>query len=157
MWLHSFLHLCYIKHPYHIILQRNPFFKSSLQQAINTSLILAHKYPLQKTPKTQSIRGCTPSVRRKSWVKKKVMQAHFLAGKPVILTLIVALLLQTAFVLCGFPTTLTLERGYPHNHHHVELSELKYRDGLRHPRILQSVASVVDFPVQGTYDPFRVG
>ncbi|KAJ0623529.1 putative nepenthesin [Helianthus annuus] len=89
------------------------------------------------------------------------MQAHFLAGKPVILTIsatVITVLLQTAFVLCGFPTTLTLERAFPTNHH-VELSELKDRDSLRHPRILQqaSVASVVDFPVQGTYDPYRVG
>ncbi|KAI7748011.1 hypothetical protein M8C21_028875, partial [Ambrosia artemisiifolia] len=66
----------------------------------------------------------------------------------------------TVFFVCGFPTTLTLERAFPTNHV-VELSELKDRDSLRHPRILQqqqsSVASVVDFSVQGTYDPYRVG
>ncbi|KAF5783635.1 putative nepenthesin [Helianthus annuus] len=95
------------------------------------------------------------------------MQAYFLAGNPVILIItgaIVAVLLQTAFVVCGFPTILTLERGFAVNHV-VELSELKDRDSVRHPRILQqqqqqqqaSVGSVVDFPVQGTYDPFRVG
>ncbi|KAI3826436.1 hypothetical protein L1987_00484 [Smallanthus sonchifolius] len=89
------------------------------------------------------------------------MRAYFLAGNPVILTIsgtAIAVLLQTAFVLCGFPTTLTLERAFPTNHV-VELSELRDRDGLRHPRILQqqaSVTSVVDFPVQGTYDPYRV-
>ncbi|GKB88147.1 aspartic proteinase-like protein 2 [Tanacetum coccineum] len=61
----------------------------------------------------------------------------------------------------GFPTTLRLERGFPVDNV-VELNELKFRDSLRHPRILQqqqqqsSVASVVDFPVQGTYDPYRI-
>ncbi|KAK1426253.1 hypothetical protein QVD17_14923 [Tagetes erecta] len=90
------------------------------------------------------------------------MRARFLAGNPVILTLTgaaVAVLLQTAFVVCGFPTTLTLERSFPVNEF-VELSELKDRDSVRHRRMLQqqgSVASVVEFPVQGTYDPYRVG
>ncbi|KAK9068595.1 hypothetical protein SSX86_012710 [Deinandra increscens subsp. villosa] len=91
------------------------------------------------------------------------MRAYFYAGYPVILTVTstaVAVLLQTAFVLCGFPTTLKLERAFPANHL-VELTELKDRDSLRHPKILQqqqsSVGSVVDFPVQGTYDPYRVG
>ncbi|KAI3511865.1 hypothetical protein L1887_19025 [Cichorium endivia] len=90
------------------------------------------------------------------------MRAHFLAGNPVTLTITgaaVAVLLQAAFVLSGFPTTLTLERAFPTNHL-VELNELRNRDSFRHPRILQqqsSVASVVNFPVQGTYDPYRVG
>lgn len=91
------------------------------------------------------------------------MQAHFLAGNPVILIVVsisAVLLLQTAFVLCGFSSTLKLERAFSANNL-VELDELKDRDCLRHPRILQqqqaSVASVVDFPVQGTYDPYRVG
>lgn len=95
------------------------------------------------------------------------MRAYFLAGNPVILTvtgIVVAVLLQTVFVVCDFPVALTLERSFPVNHA-VELNELKNRDSFRHPRILQelqpqrqsSVASVVDFPVQGTYDPYRVG
>ncbi|CAH1441692.1 unnamed protein product [Lactuca virosa] len=90
------------------------------------------------------------------------MRAYFLAGNPVKLIITgtaVAILLQAAFVLSGFPTTLTLERAFPTNHL-VELNELRVRDSFRHPRILQqqsSVASVANFPVQGTYDPYRVG
>ncbi|KVI00122.1 Aspartic peptidase [Cynara cardunculus var. scolymus] len=91
------------------------------------------------------------------------MRTSFLAGNPVNLTIsatvAVAIVLLQAFVLCGFPTTLTLERAFPTNHL-LELNQLRYRDSLRHHRILQqqsSVASVVDFPVQGTYDPYRVG
>ncbi|XP_023738118.1 aspartic proteinase 36 [Lactuca sativa] len=90
------------------------------------------------------------------------MRAYFLAGSPVKLIITgtaVAILLQAAFVLSGFPTTLTLERAFPTNHL-VDLNELIVRDSFRHPRILQqqsSVASVVNFPVQGTYDPNRAG
>lgn len=84
------------------------------------------------------------------------MRPYFVTGGPVILTIVVLLKMVS-----GFPTTLRLERGFPVNNV-VELNELKFRDSLRHPRILQqqqqsSVASVVDFPVQGTYDPYRVG
>ncbi|XP_076900298.1 aspartic proteinase 36-like [Bidens hawaiensis] len=41
----------------------------------------------------------------------------------------------------------------------MELGELKNRDSFRHRRILQQQSSpdVVDFPVDGTYDPYRVG
>ncbi|CAH1441693.1 unnamed protein product [Lactuca virosa] len=94
------------------------------------------------------------------------MRGFFLAGMPVTVTIAgaaVAVLLQTAFVICAFPTILTLERAFPTNHL-VELNELRYKDSFRHPRILQqqhqqssSAASVVVFPVQGTYDPYRVG
>ncbi|XP_071690396.1 aspartic proteinase 36-like [Rutidosis leptorrhynchoides] len=94
------------------------------------------------------------------------MRAYFLSRNPLILTAVttvVSVLLQIMLVVCEFPVTLTLERGFPVNHV-VELNELKHRDSFRHPRILQelqpqqsSVASVVDFPVQGTYDPYRVG
>lgn len=94
--------------------------------------------------------------------KREGMRAYFLAGNPVKLIITgtaVAILLQAAFVLSGFPTTLTLERAFPTNHL-VELNQLRVRDSFRHPRILQqqsSVASVVNFPVQGTYDPNRAG
>lgn len=78
------------------------------------------------------------------------------------LTLLVVLLGTTRVVLCGIPATLRLERGFPTSHG-VELSQLRARDAARHPRILQDSSSsstsggVVDFPVEGTYDPYRVG
>ncbi|KAL8146421.1 hypothetical protein AgCh_004239 [Apium graveolens] len=81
------------------------------------------------------------------------------------LTLLVVLLGTTkVVVLCGFPATLRLERAFPTSHG-VELSQLRARDAARHPRILQESSSssslssggVVDFPVEGTYDPYRVG
>ncbi|KAK9061581.1 hypothetical protein SSX86_018763 [Deinandra increscens subsp. villosa] len=91
------------------------------------------------------------------------MSVSFHAGNPVTLTLtcaVVFVLSQTAVVLCEFPSILTLERAFPANHR-TELSQLRNRDSLRHGRILQSSSSssggVVDFPVDGTYDPYRVG
>ncbi|QCE09402.1 aspartic proteinase-like protein 2 [Vigna unguiculata] len=68
----------------------------------------------------------------------------------------VALLAAAAAVGGGSPVSLPLERAFPTNHG-VELSELRARDALRHRRMLQSSNGVVDFPVQGTYDPFQVG
>ncbi|XP_057781887.1 aspartic proteinase 36-like [Salvia miltiorrhiza] len=51
--------------------------------------------------------------------------------------------------------TLTLEKA---NHEGVELSRLRDLDRARHGRILQQrPAGVVDFPVEGTYDPYLVG
>ncbi|XP_048233802.1 aspartic proteinase 36 isoform X2 [Ricinus communis] len=82
------------------------------------------------------------------------MGAVFPAG-----ILIAAVLLPATVVLCySFPTMLTLERGIPASHK-LELSQLKERDSFRHRRILQSTTSggVVDFPVQGTFNPFLVG
>lgn len=67
-----------------------------------------------------------------------------------------AVLLPAAVVLCDFPATLTLERAFPTNHG-VELSQLVSRDRVRHGRILQSANGVVDFLVEGTFDPFVVG
>ncbi|KAG5140829.1 hypothetical protein JHK84_034597 [Glycine max] len=61
-----------------------------------------------------------------------------------------------AAVAGGSPATLTLERAFPTNHG-VELSQLRARDELRHRRMLQSSSGVVDFSVQGTFDPFQVG
>ncbi|KAK6141717.1 hypothetical protein DH2020_024519 [Rehmannia glutinosa] len=50
---------------------------------------------------------------------------------------------------------LTLERA---NHDGVGMSQLRDRDRVRHGRFLQQQAlGVVDFPVQGTYDPYLVG
>ncbi|KAK1409967.1 hypothetical protein QVD17_36498 [Tagetes erecta] len=73
---------------------------------------------------------------------------------------VVFMLLHTAVVFCDFPSVLTLERAFPVNNR-VELSQLRNRDSLRHRRILQqqqsSSGGVVDFPLQGTYDPYRVG
>lgn len=60
---------------------------------------------------------------------------------------------------------LPLERAFPLDEP-VELSELRARDRVRHARILlggggggrgSSVGGVVDFPVQGSSDPFLVG
>ncbi|XP_055836250.1 aspartic proteinase 36-like isoform X1 [Solanum dulcamara] len=57
----------------------------------------------------------------------------------------------------GMTMTLQLERAFPTSHG-VELSQLKARDRVRHGRILQQFPNgVVDFPVEGTYDPFLVG
>ncbi|KAM0068420.1 putative nepenthesin [Helianthus debilis subsp. tardiflorus] len=72
---------------------------------------------------------------------------------------VVLVLLQAVVVVGEFPASLTLERAFPANNR-VELGELRNRDGLRHRRILQQQdgnPDVVDFRVQGTYDPYRVG
>ncbi|KAG6433078.1 hypothetical protein SASPL_104685 [Salvia splendens] len=56
---------------------------------------------------------------------------------------------------------LSLERA---SHDGVGMSQLRHRDRVRHARLLQqqpsasaSASSVVDFSVQGTYDPYLVG
>lgn len=69
--------------------------------------------------------------------------------------------LPTAMVLCGeMGLTLQLERAFPTSHR-VPLSQLRARDRSRHGRLLQQSSSslngIVDFPVEGTYDPFLVG
>ncbi|KAG4978616.1 hypothetical protein AAZX31_13G302500 [Glycine max] len=64
--------------------------------------------------------------------------------------------LMFAALAGGSPASLTLERAFPTNHT-VELSQLRARDALRHRRMLQSSNGVVDFSVQGTFDPFQVG
>jgi hypothetical protein len=57
---------------------------------------------------------------------------------------------------------LPLQRAFPLDEL-VELSELRARDRVRHARILlgggrqSSVGGVVDFPVQGSSDPYLVG
>ncbi|KAK3043612.1 hypothetical protein RJ639_001674 [Escallonia herrerae] len=77
---------------------------------------------------------------------------------PAVVLVILAALLQAVVALCGgFPATLQLERAFPTSHG-VELSQLRSRDRARHGRILQSSGGgVVDFPVEGTYDPYLVG
>ena len=78
------------------------------------------------------------------------------AAIPAGIVIAAVLLLPTAVVMGSFPGTLTLERGIPAAHK-MELSELRERDRVRHRRMLQQFVGVVDFPVQGTFDPFRVG
>lgn len=60
-------------------------------------------------------------------------------------------------VFGGIPMSLTLERAYPPASGSVELGELRARDRRRHGRLLQGVTGVVDFPVEGSADPFTVG
>ncbi|KAL8210435.1 hypothetical protein R6Q57_004872 [Mikania cordata] len=88
------------------------------------------------------------------------MPVSFHARNPLTFTgSIIFMLLQAAAVLSKFPPTLTLERAFPANHR-IELSVLRDRDSFRHRRILQqqsSTGDVVDFPVEGIYDPYRVG
>ena len=68
-----------------------------------------------------------------------------------------AILMSAAVALCGsFPTTLVLERAFPVDHR-VPLSQLRARDRVRHGRMLQTTIGIADFPVEGTFDPFRVG
>ncbi|CAI9269727.1 unnamed protein product [Lactuca saligna] len=53
-----------------------------------------------------------------------------------------------------FPATLSLERAFPLNHH-IELSQLRDRDSLRHNKILNKYydpRGVVAFAILGTYD-----
>lgn len=71
--------------------------------------------------------------------------------------LMATVLLSAALVMCDFPTTLKLERAFPVGQR-VELSELRARDMARHRRMLQASSNgVIDFPVQGTYNPYLVG
>ncbi|KAE8691040.1 Eukaryotic aspartyl protease family protein isoform 2 [Hibiscus syriacus] len=70
---------------------------------------------------------------------------------------IVITILEAAIVMGGFQPALELERRIPLVSHELELSRLRERDRLRHGRLLQSSSGgVVDFPVQGNYDPFLV-
>ncbi|GLT80822.1 hypothetical protein SLA2020_522380 [Shorea laevis] len=70
--------------------------------------------------------------------------------------LLSSLILSVAVVLGEFQTTFELERAIPPSHQ-LDLSQLRARDAVRHGRLLQSSAGVVDFMVAGTYDPFLVG
>ncbi|KAH9734603.1 eukaryotic aspartyl protease family protein [Citrus sinensis] len=63
---------------------------------------------------------------------------------------VLALLVQVSVV---YSVVLPLERAFPLNQP-VQLSQLRARDRVRHSRILQGV---VEFPVQGSSDPFLIG
>nr|KAJ0227251.1 hypothetical protein LSAT_V11C100041290 [Lactuca sativa] len=68
----------------------------------------------------------------------------------------VVVLLQA---VSGFPATLTLERAFPMNHR-IELSQLRYRDSLRHGRMLlkdTSPKGIIGFAAEGSYDPRVAG
>lgn len=69
---------------------------------------------------------------------------------------ILVYLLPLTVLSYGFPAALKLERAVPANHE-MEISQLKARDRARHGRLLQSLGGVIDFPVDGTFDPFVVG
>ncbi|KAM6568718.1 hypothetical protein CsatB_016703 [Cannabis sativa] len=76
-----------------------------------------------------------------------------------ILVSVSAVLISLSAVYCAFPASfLQLERAFPPTHH-VELSALRARDGVRHGRrVLQGGGGgVVDFPVVGSSDPYLVG
>ncbi|KAL3620148.1 hypothetical protein CASFOL_035060 [Castilleja foliolosa] len=77
---------------------------------------------------------------------------------PPAVILVAVLLVVTAAVVVGEEKSVTwaLERA---NHDGVELSRLRDIDRVRHGRILQQQQplGVVDFPLEGTYDPYLVG
>ncbi|XP_020538206.1 aspartic proteinase 39 isoform X2 [Jatropha curcas] len=69
--------------------------------------------------------------------------------------LILAVLVSVSVVNCA--SVLPLERIFPLNHP-VELDQLRARDRVRHSRLLQGfVGGVVDFPVEGSPDPYLAG
>ncbi|KAK9079090.1 hypothetical protein SSX86_000760 [Deinandra increscens subsp. villosa] len=71
----------------------------------------------------------------------------------------IAVLLQGVVLICSSPVSFKLERAFPHDHV-VELSQIRDRDDLRHSRFLQQASpakDVIDFPLKGTFDPYRVG
>lgn len=78
--------------------------------------------------------------------------------KALILIVAVAVsLLSSKVAHGGFPAKLALERAFPPSRR-VGLEELRARDRRRHGRLLQGrVFGVVDFPVEGSYNPFTVG
>lgn len=66
-----------------------------------------------------------------------------------------ALLLAVSVGGEGRGMVLSLERA---SHEGVGMSQLRHRDRVRHGRLLQQQPSgVVDFSVEGTYDPYLVG
>ncbi|EYU36115.1 hypothetical protein ABFS82_14G237200 [Erythranthe guttata] len=75
---------------------------------------------------------------------------------PVNIPLVSAVFMVATVAAVVGGVTLTLERA---NHEGVELSRLRESDRVRHGRFLQQQQpiGVVDFPVEGTYDPYLVG
>ncbi|KAL0729493.1 hypothetical protein Bca4012_025586 [Brassica carinata] len=69
---------------------------------------------------------------------------------------ILVCLLPVSVFSYGLPAALKLERAVPSNHE-MEMNVLKARERARHGRLLQSLGGVVDFLVDGTFDPFVVG
>lgn len=88
-------------------------------------------------------------------MRKKSLPAYFYSGFFIWAILHGVISPPTVFI-CGFPKSLTLERAFPVNRR-VEVSQLKARDKVRHGRMLLSLNGVVEFPIEGTYDPFLVG
>ncbi|KAL0418271.1 UNVERIFIED_CONTAM: Aspartic proteinase-like protein 2 [Sesamum radiatum] len=77
------------------------------------------------------------------------------ANIPVAVAVLLAAVVVVVVCGEGKSVTLTLERA---SHEGLELSQLRERDRIRHGRFLQQQPlGVVDFPVQGTYDPYLVG
>ncbi|CAH9119558.1 unnamed protein product [Cuscuta europaea] len=75
----------------------------------------------------------------------------------VVAALYSGLLVSVVGVLGGGAMRFSLERAFPTSHR-VGMDQLLERDRVRHGRMLQSsLGGVVDFPVEGTYDPFLVG
>ncbi|KAI4304711.1 hypothetical protein MLD38_040186 [Melastoma candidum] len=74
------------------------------------------------------------------------------------LATVVLVLVSCAGTVAGaFPTSLTLERAFPvEGSKRLELRKMMARDRARHGRMLSS-SEVVDFSVEGSYDPFTVG
>ncbi|KAJ6841131.1 aspartic proteinase-like protein 2 [Iris pallida] len=75
----------------------------------------------------------------------------------MILARIIIFLSLTVVNGFGFPAKLTLERSVPFR---VGLEELRSRDRSRHGRLLQGAArdsGVVDFPIDGSYNPYTIG
>ncbi|RAL37513.1 hypothetical protein DM860_000207 [Cuscuta australis] len=84
----------------------------------------------------------------------RMVRRRYLA---VVAAVFSGLLVAATAVIGGGQIGFSLERAFPTSHR-VELSLLRERDRVRHGRMLQSFpGGVVDFPVQGTYDPFLVG
>ncbi|XP_072956845.1 aspartic proteinase 36 [Typha angustifolia] len=82
---------------------------------------------------------------------------------PPVVVVVFVVLAAAAVATAGgeeFPMRLRLERALPHRG--VALEHLKARDRARHGRLLMGsspsvVAGVVDFPVEGSANPFAVG
>jgi hypothetical protein len=78
---------------------------------------------------------------------------------PEVAVVAVAALLLVAAAAAAESAALRLERALPHKG--VALEELRRRDAARHRasrrRLLGAVAGVVDFPVEGSANPYMVG
>ncbi|XP_039130983.1 aspartic proteinase 39 [Dioscorea cayenensis subsp. rotundata] len=83
------------------------------------------------------------------------MAVRLPVGWAVTLILILGVVMSVRGSGFGFPRALTLERGLPTG---MPLEALRAHDRARHGRVLLANSDgVVDFPVQGSGDPFTVG